>query len=137
MILILTEESLLSMANDRKYRQIETQPIFKNGSKFLIIGLQVLIICLNIRQASNSSNKWLDIFQNEYESDKKVLLRERKMHTNRGVSSTPSVSQGGVPPLAGYPPARSGGGYPPPGLMGGTPPSSGVLPPAGITPSQV
>ena len=59
---------------------------------------------------------------------KKVLLRERKRHTDRGVISTPSVTQGGVPPirvpparsdggtqgapLLGYPRARSDGGYP-------------------------
>ena len=45
---------------------------------------------------------------------KKVLLRERKRHTDRGVSSTPSVTRGGVPRP---PPPQQG--YPPPGLMGG------------------
>ena len=42
---------------------------------------------------------------------KKVLLRERKRHTDCGVSSTPSVTWGGVPP---------GRGTPQPVLMGGT-----------------
>ena len=37
--------------------------------------------------------------------NKKVLLRERKRHTDRRVSSTPSVIRGGVPP-----PTRSDGG---------------------------
>ena len=31
--------------------------------------------------------------------NKKVLLRERKRHTDRGVSSTQSVTRGGVPPI--------------------------------------
>ena len=44
----------------------------------------------------------------EIKKYKKVLLRECKRHTDRGVSSTPSVSWSGVPP-----PARSDrGGYP-------------------------
>ena len=76
-------------------------------------------------------------------NNKKVLLRERKRHTDRGVSSTPSVTQGGVPPplarsdrggtqgghpLAGVPtpPARSDGGD----TRGGVSPSRG-------TPGQV
>ena len=50
---------------------------------------------------------------------KKVLLRERKRHTDRGVSSTPSVTRGGVPPspdrgipLAGWgTPSPSGPGW--------------------------
>ena len=46
------------------------------------------------------------------QSHSKVLLREWKRHTDLGVSSTPSVSQSGVPTLAGVPPPR-------PGLMGG------------------
>ena len=65
--------------------------------------------------------------------NKKVLLRERKRHTNRGISSTPSVSRSE---------ARPGltGGY----LRWGTSPSRGTpllylakwatLPPAGGTP---
>ena len=72
----------------------------------------------------------------------KVLLRERKRHTDRGVSSTPSVTRGGVPPSpSGYPPARSNRGVPrwgtpPPGYplarsdrgntRGGVPPSRGT-----------
>ena len=71
-------------------------------------------------------------------SNKKVLLRERKRHTNRGVSSTPAVIRGedpppprpglmgggGVLPKVGYPPARSDGavpkvGSPREGLTGG------------------
>ena len=48
--------------------------------------------------------------------DEKVLLRERKRHTDRGVSST---TQDGVPPYQGTPPPRPGptGGY----LRWGTP----------------
>ena len=42
---------------------------------------------------------------------KKVLLRERKRHTDCGVSSTPSVMWGGTPPGRGTPAARSDGGY--------------------------
>ena len=49
--------------------------------------------------------------------NKKVLLRERMRHTDRGVSSTPSVTQGGVPP-GRVPLARSDGGVP----KGGVPP---------------
>ena len=63
----------------------------------------------------------------KYLYDKKVLLRERKRHTDRGVSSTPSVTRGGVPPWQGYPLARSDGGY----LRWGTPRPGGVPPPAG------
>ena len=60
--------------------------------------------------------------------NKKVLLGERKRHTDSSVSSTPSVTRSGVPPpsrgttparsdVGGYlrwsfPPARSDGGYP-------------------------
>ena len=44
--------------------------------------------------------------------NKKFLLRERKRHTDRCVSSTPSVSWSGVPPGRGYPPARSDRGVP-------------------------
>ena len=75
--------------------------------------------------------------------NKKVLLRERKRHTDRGVSSTLSVSRGGVSPLAGVPPSqvwwrggiwhgvRPGRGTPGPGLMG-----EGV-PEVGYPPAQV
>ena len=72
--------------------------------------------------------------------DKKVLLRERKRHTDRGVSST---TRGGVSPL-GVPPSQvqwrgnQGGvprqGPPWPGLMGGT---QGGDPLAGVPPGQV
>ena len=63
-------------------------------------------------------------------NNKKVLLRERKRHTDRGVSSTPSVTRGGVVPL---PPARSEGGtqdgvLPRPGLPGGGGTQGGVPP---------
>ena len=85
----------------------------------------------------------------ESDLNKKVLLRESKRHTDRGVSSTPSVTRGGVPPPArsdggggvphlapqarsdeggtpqqGYPPARSdgGGGYLRWGTLAGVPP---------------
>ena len=60
----------------------------------------------------------------------KVLLRERKRHTDRGVSSTPSVvlyEYGVPPPLAcrGYPPLSMSdvGGT----LRWGTPPMQGTL----------
>ena len=58
--------------------------------------------------------------------NKKVLVRELKRQTDRSVSSTPSVTQGGLPP-AGVPPARSDRGVSPqgyspwPGLTGGYP----------------
>ena len=42
----------------------------------------------------------------------KKVLREHKRHTNRGVSSTSSVTRGGVPPPAVVPPW--------PGVMAGT-----------------
>ena len=70
--------------------------------------------------------------------NKKVLLRERKRHTDRGVSSTPSVIlyevgypppqpglTEGVPPHWGTPPGQVLGGVtrPPPGLdLAGVPP---------------
>ena len=45
--------------------------------------------------------------------NKKVLLREHKRHTDRGVSSTPSVTRGGVSsPQQGSLPARSDEGVP-------------------------
>ena len=53
-------------------------------------------------------------------SNKKVVLRERKRHTARHVVSTPSVV------LPGYPPP-GGGGVPDPG----TPPRGGVPDPGG------
>ena len=59
---------------------------------------------------------------------KKVLLCERKRHTDCGVSSTPSVSRSGVPPPPGDtpPPTRSDGvGLP---KVGYTPPSRGKPP---------
>ena len=46
----------------------------------------------------------VNIFQMKIFWNKKVLLRECKRHTDRGVSCTPSVTWGGVPPLAGVPP---------------------------------
>ena len=56
--------------------------------------------------------------------NKKVLLRKHKRHTDRSVSSTPSVKysicypvRGGPGPTGGYP----RWGTPWPGLMGGTP----------------
>ena len=52
--------------------------------------------------------------------NKKVLLREHKRHTDRGASSTPSVTRGGVPPCRGTPR---------PGLMGGT---QGGVPPGQV-----
>ena len=54
---------------------------------------------------------------------KKVLLHELKRHTDHGVSSTPSVTRGGVPPP------------PQPGLMGRVPKVG--YPPGRGTPSQV
>ena len=62
-------------------------------------------------------------------SYKKVLLREHKRHTDRGVSSTtrggvpPSQVQWGVPEV-GYPSS----GYPQPGLTGGIPEVGNPLP---------
>ena len=92
----------------------------------------------NFFSASNSSNFFWGKKQRKYENNcyrliklrsnfncnKKVLLRERKRHTDRSVSSTPSVSLGGVPP----PPSQVwwGGG----GTQGGVPPGSGTPPPA-------
>ena len=72
---------------------------------------------------------WRQNFATQYPLNKKVFLRERKRHTDRSVSSTPSVTRdgvlplprqgippAGVPPWQGYPPARSdGGGWVPPG----------------------
>ena len=57
--------------------------------------------------------------------NKKVLLRERKRYTDRGISITPSVILYEV----GYPPS----GYPQPGLTGGI---WGGVPPFGYPPSQ-
>ena len=63
--------------------------------------------------------------------NKKVLLRERKRHTDRGVSSTPSVIlyEVGYPPPIGVPPGKVRWGVPKvgyphrgtpqPGLTGG------------------
>ena len=66
--------------------------------------------------------------QNKFSQNKKVLLHERKRPTDRGVSSTPSVTRGGVPlPTAGVPPW--------PGLMGGG--TRGGVPPGRGRPGQV
>ena len=69
---------------------------------------------------------------------KKVLLRERKRHTDCGVSSTPSVTRGGVPPL-GIPPSQVWHG----GVLRWDTPSRGTVCPSvclstpGGYPSQV
>ena len=76
--------------------------------------------------------------------NKKVLLRERKRHTDRGVSSTPSVNWSGLPPVQVWRGATQGG-VPPcwgtphqstlhPGLTEGT---QGGVPPVGVPPVQV
>ena len=85
------------------------------------------------------------IFERQkFNSNKNVLLCECKRHTDCSVSSTPSITWGGVPPPGrGIPPARSDGGdtrggiLPPwPGLTGGYPPTRsnggtwGRVPPA-------
>ena len=57
-------------------------------------------------------------------TNKKVLLREHKRHTNCGVSSTPSVTWGGVLPPAGVPPGQVWQGV-------------GVLPEVGYPPDGV
>ena len=80
-----------------------------------------------------------------YILNNKVLLRERKRHTDRGVSSTPSVNRSGVPPRR-VPPGQVWLGDPrwstpdrvPPGQVwcrgtqGGVPPvgTPGRVPPA-------
>ena len=67
--------------------------------------------------------------------NKKVLLRKRKRHTARHVSSAPRYAGGGgypVPGLGGYPVPGPGGGYMVPGLRGVPGPRSG-----GGTPSHV
>ena len=74
--------------------------------------------------------------------NKKVLLREHKRHTDRGVSSTPFVTRGGVPPpQQGYPPpARSDGGLPKVGYPSGRGPparSAGGYPRWGHPPTGV
>ena len=75
-------------------------------------------------------------------TNKKVFLRERKRHTDRRLSSTPSVNRSGVPPL-GEPPrpglmgvyprwGTTPSGYSPsPGLTGGCVPEVGY-PPVGV-----
>ena len=93
----------------------------------------------NFNQINSPNNLFLFLNSSTY---KKVLLRERKRHTDRGVSSTPSITWGGVPPLPGRgtPPnqVRCGGvpevGSPQPGLMGVH--SWGGVP-LGVTPCQV
>ena len=82
--------------------------------------------------------------------DKKVLLRERKRHTDRRVASTPYVVLTGYPPSQGTPPARvpplarvppgqgtPRPGYPQPGTpWPGYPPGQGT-PPARVPPARV
>ena len=60
--------------------------------------------------------------QAKYLFNKKVLLCECKRHTDRHLSSTPSVNQSGLPPTVGVPPIQ----VPP----GGTP----DIPPVGVPP---
>ena len=68
--------------------------------------------------------KWKDIDMagGDTSPNKKVLLRERKRHTDHGVSST---TRGEVLPLSGYPPARSDRGE---GTWGGLSPGRGYPP---------
>ena len=59
---------------------------------------------------------------------------ERKRHTDRGVSSTPSFTQGGVPP-----PSRGTSWPGPMGAQGGVPPGRGISlpgPQGGVPPSR-
>ena len=66
-------------------------------------------------------------------ANKKVLLRERKRHTARRVSSARYAGGGyPIPGLGGTPSQVWGGGYPIPGLVEGHP-----VPGLGITLSQV
>ena len=87
------------------------------------------------KHCESDQGKFCNVIISNVEINKKVLLRERKRHTDRGVSSTtrdgvppqPGPTGGGVPevgyPPSGYPLSRSdGGGY----LRWGTP-SSGYL----------
>ena len=77
----------------------------------------------------------LKTIKDVYCNNKKVLLRERKRHTDRRVVSTPSVVLTGYPPSpcpatpAGYPPhpdLACGGS-----LLGGVPPWQVTPPPPG------
>ena len=74
----------------------------------------IRIFSVTMKFTSFAHTSWRHIF------NKKVLLRKGKRHTARGVSSTPSVTWGGVPPW--------------PGLMGGT---RGGVPPAGVPAGEV
>ena len=73
--------------------------------------------------------------------DKKVLLRERKRHTDRGVSSTPSVVlyRGSTPSLPGGTPIQPWRGVPHPALNwpGVPPPTSRGYPPPPTWPGGV
>ena len=71
----------------------------------------------------NGSGKYENIIYENY-SNKKVLLRECKRHTDHSVSST--TRWGTPPPIGVPPPARSDGGYP----RWGSPPDR-------VPPSQV
>ena len=84
------------------------------------------------------------IFKMKSVTNKKVLLRERNKHTDRGVSSTASVTRGGVPTQQGNPPprpARSDWGVPKVGyLLAGVSPTRsdrGGVPEVGYTPVGV
>ena len=56
-------------------------------------------------------------------SNKEVLLRERKRHTDSGVASTRYVALvGGVPPAGGVSPPGPGKGVPPTWTWEGVPP---------------
>ena len=117
----------------------------KLGIHFSCGRLQSLIITAHFRHGRNllawilcltvviCKNVLVFLFHN-----KKVLLRERKRHTDRRLSSTPSVNRSGVPPppsgyppQSGYPPCR---GTPHPGLLGGYPHQG--TPPSGYPPSE-
>ena len=86
---------------DQKYSGKSTLP--KVGNAVLKGKLEYFTICMG----SATRNK------------KKVLLRERKRHTDRGISSTPYavLSGGEVPTLAG---GSIQGKYPPPPRCGHT-----------------
>ena len=58
------------------------------------------------------TTRWIRPIDLKFNMNKKVLLRERKRHTDRAVSSTPSVSRSGVPPPAGVPPGQVWWGVP-------------------------
>ena len=109
--------------NTKRVCKLENQNTISNSLAFTSRSKQISISNFHTDEIRDST------IVISTENNKKVLLRERKRHTARRISSARYArgggrglvrGPGGVPGVGGGPHPRSGGGYPVPGL-GGTP----------------